>query len=180
MASTYIVHTGTMQTSLAAPPTITPANATLQTLMQLKGAQPFRVIQFGISFSQSSPAAAQPGSVELVDTGTVSCNNTLTAYGTGDIMPWGDPNPPANSSGSSGTPFNLSSTASGFYASGTDSSTPSINRILWSGLIDPVYGPFDLPFPQGREPGMAAGNILRFRVKFPTGVPTYAYMIVEL
>ena len=170
-AKTYVVYNGPMVTT--ASPTKVTTSASIKTMLQLKAAVPMRVIEWGISFDGS--AAATPGVVELVDTGTIYA--TVTAFATADVMTYGDPNAPANTSGTSGTPLNLGTSASGYTSSAEGSITTT--RELDTQLIAPT-GEYLKQFPLGREPEVVAGNALRVRVNFGTAVNALCYVVFEV
>lgn len=175
-AKTYIVYNSAMATTAA--PVAQPTGTAIRTMMQLKFGTNFqaRIIAFGCSFDGS--AAATPGKVELVETGTVFCTIT-TAFATADVQPWGDGNATANTSGTSGVPLNLGTSASGFAsASGTEGSTTA-TRMAWCGLVAPT-NQFDYQFPLGREFDCIPGNALRLRVTYGTTVNMIAYVIFEI
>src|SRR5580704_11734273 len=75
----YLFYNGAMQTT-AAPAKVTTGTA-IKTMLQMKPVVPCRVTEWGWSFDGS--AAATPGVVELVETGTIF--GTVTAYVTGDL-----------------------------------------------------------------------------------------------
>ena len=167
MANTYIVFNGPMTTSWIIP---VATGTGFKTLLQLKPAVPIEVVEWGASFDGS--AAATPGSVQLVDTSTVGA--TVTAFAAADVMPYNDPNAPANTAGTSGTPLNLGTTHSGYTASaeGTISSV----RILDPQQVSPT-NQYVKQFPLGERPKVPAGNFLRVQVKFGTTVNGTVYVI---
>jgi hypothetical protein len=115
-----------------------PTGTAIRTMMQLAPATgyPGRLIQWGCSFDAS--ALATPGQVEVVDTGTVFAT-VSTAYATTDIQLYGDSNTTyANTAGTSGVPFNLGTSLSGFAtAAGTEGSTTA-TRYADLVMIDPA------------------------------------------
>jgi hypothetical protein len=147
MANTYLIG------NFAAPTTAAPVKVTtgtaIKTMLQVLGAVPFAVVEWGISFDGF--AAAAPGSVALLTTGSVGA--TVTAHVAAGIVPFNDPNAPANTAGTSGTPFNLGTTHSGYTATAEGSIT--VSRILDPQLIAPT-GQYIKQFPLGERPRIAA------------------------
>jgi hypothetical protein len=173
-AKTYIVYNSAMVTTAA--PVKQATGTAIRTMMQLAPAVPIRPIEWGVSFDGS--AAATPGIVELIDTGTVFAT-VSTAYAVADVQPYGDPNAPANTSGSSGTPLNLGTSLSGFAtASGTEG-TPTATRMGGLGLIAPT-NQYEKQMPLAREFEVPAGHALRVRVTFGATVNMLAYVIFEV
>lgn len=171
MANTYIVYNGALVTTTAFVPVTT--STSLKTLLQLKPQVPIEIVEWGISFDGSS--AATPGVVELLETGTVAA--TVTAYATGDVQPFNDPNAPANTSGTSGTPLNLGTTHSGYSASGEGTITTTrmadIQQIAGTNQ-------YVKQFPLGEQFKVPAGNIMRVRVKFGTAVNAICYVVFRV
>lgn len=173
MAKTYLVYNGPMVTT--AGPTSVTTGTSLKTMLQLKPAAnfPIKVIEWGISFDGS--AAATPGKVELIDTGTVF--GTVTAHAAADVFPFDDPNAPANTAGSSGVPLNLSTTASGY----TCTSEGSVTTTRYGDVqLLPPTAPYVKQFPLGREFGVVPGNCLRVRVTFGTAINAICYVLFEI
>jgi len=171
MANTYIVYNGAMPTT-AAPVKVTTGTAIL-TMLQIKPAVPIAVVEWGISFDGS--AAATPGNVCLIDTGTVF--GTVTASVAADIMPYSDPNAPANTAGTSGVPLNLGTSATGYTC--TSEGAISATRIGDAQLIAPT-GQYVHQYPLGREFKVVAGNCLRVRVTFAAAINALCYVIFEV
>lgn len=171
MAKSYLVANGPMATT--APVTKVTTGTATKTMLQVVPALPIQVIAWGVSFDGS--AAATPGYVELIDTGTVAA--TVTAYGVSDVMPYADPNAPAQTSGTSGVPLNLGTALSGYTASaeGTITST----RTLDLEQVAPT-NQFVVQYPLGREPSVAPGRVLRIRMTFATAVNASVWCAFEL
>lgn len=176
-AKTYIVYNSAMATTAA--PVAQPTGTAIRTMMQLAPATgyPMRVIEWGCSFDGS--AAATPGKVELVETGTVFATGLSTAYGVNDIQPYGDPNAPANTSGTSGVPMNLGTGLSGFATGAVTEGTTTASRMGDIQLIAPT-NQYIKQFPLGREFEVAAGKALRIRVTFGTTVNMICYIVFEV
>jgi hypothetical protein len=170
-AKTYIVYNGPMVTT-AAPVKVATGTA-IKTMMQLVPAQPIRVTEWGCSFDGS--AAATPGVVELIDTGTVAA--TVTAYAVADVQPHDDPNAPANTSGTSGVPLNLGTALSGYTS--TSEGTTTASRLGGFGLIAPT-NQYEKQLPLGREFEVPAGHVLRVRMTFGATVNALCYVIFEV
>lgn len=177
MASkTYIVYNSAMATTAA--PVAQPTGTAIRTMLQLAPAAlfPIRVIEWGCSFDGS--AAATPGKVELVETGTVFATMS-TAFAVADVQPYGDPNAPANSAGSSGVPLNLSTSTSGFATAAVTEGTTTVSRMGDIQLIAPT-NQYVKQFPLGREWEVAAGKAIRIRATFPVTVNMICYIIFEV
>jgi hypothetical protein len=170
-AKSYYVNNGPMVTT-AAPAKVT-TGTSIKTMLQLVGSTPFRVIEWGCSFDGT--AAATPGIVELVTTGSIA--STVTAFAVADVQPYGDPNAPANTSGTSGVPLNLGTALSGY----TSTSEGSIvaTRQGDTQLIAPT-GEYFKQFPLGREFEVKAAEVLRVRMTFGTAVNALVYVIFEV
>ena len=173
MANTYICFNGPMNTTAAPVPVTT--GSVIKTLLQLKPAAnfPLRVVEWGISFDAS--AAATPGKVELIDTGTIS--GSVTAFAAADIMPFNDPNAPANTAGATGVPLNLDVAASGYTCTSEQAITAT--RMLDLQLIAPT-GQYIHQFPLGERPAVKPGNILRVRTTFGAAVNALTYIVFEV
>lgn len=171
MSNTYIVYNGAMPTTASTPDVTT--GTSIKTLLQLKPAVPIKVIEWGISFDGS--AAATPGICELIDTGTVFA--TVTASAQADVMPFFDSNAPVNTSGTSGTPLNLGTSASGYTSTSEGSITAT--RVGDTQLVAPT-SQYVKQFPLGREFGVPALDSLRIRVHFAAAVNALCYVVFEV
>lgn len=177
-AKSYWVQNSAMVTTAAAVKQ--PTGTAIRTMMQLAPATgvPIRVIQWGCSFDAA--ALAVPGQIELVDTETVFATALTTAYAAGDIQPFGDPNAPANTAGTSGVPLNLGTGLSGFSTAAVTENSTTVSRYGDLIMIDPAAGPYVCQFPLGREFEVPAGHALRIRATFGTTVNMYCYIIFEV
>ena len=176
MGYSYIVYNSALATTAA--PLAQPTGTAIRTMMQLKFATSVvaQILEWGISFDGTT--ANTPGKVELVETGTVFATVT-TAFAAADVQPWGDPTADANTAGSSGTPLNLATTASGFAsAAGTEGSTTT-TRMLDCGLIAPT-NQYVKVFTPGNEPLVKAATALRVRTTFGTTVNALIYLIFRI
>lgn len=174
-AKTYIVYNSAMVTTAA--PVAQPTGSAIRTMMQLKPAAGviIRPIAWGISFDAA--AAATPGKVELVETDVLA--TVSTAFAVADVQPYGDANAPANTSGTSGVPLNLGTSASGFStASGTEG-TPTATRMADVQLIAPT-NQYIQQFPLAREFECIPGRGLRVRVTFGATVNMICWVIFEV
>jgi len=170
MANTYSVWNGPMPTTAALAKVTT--GTSIKTMLQLVPAVPIKVVEWGVSFDGT--AAATPGECELIETGAVAA--TVTAFATTDIYPYFDPNAPANTSGSSGTPLNLGTALSGFTS--TSEGTVTATRIGDYQQVAPT-NQWAKQWPLGREFGVAAGKVLRVRMTFGTAINALCYVIFE-
>jgi hypothetical protein len=171
VSNTYLVYNGPMVTT-SAPSKVT-TGTSAKTMLQIVPAVPVVVVEWGVSFD--GDAAATPGVVELLDTYTVAA--TVTAYATADVQPYHDPNAPANTSGSSGTPLNLGTSLSGYTS--TAEGTTTTSRLGGMGLIAPT-NQYEKQLPLGREFGIPAGHVLRVRMTFGAAVNALCYVIFEV
>lgn len=175
-AKTYIAYNSAMATTAA--PVAQPTGTAIRTMMQLAPATgyPIRIIEWGYSFDGSAPAT--PGKVELVETGTVFATMS-TAFGVNDIQTYGDPNAPANTSGTSGVPMNLGTALSGFATAAVTEGTTTATRMGDIQLAAPT-NQYVKQFPLGREWEVAAGKAIRIRATFGTTVNMICYIIFEV
>jgi hypothetical protein len=170
LSSTYQVFNGPMATT--APVQKVTTGASTKTMLQIVPAVPIKVIAWGVSFDGST--AATPGYCELIDTGTVA--GTVTAYAVADIAAYDDPNSPANTSGTSGTPLNLGTALSGYTA--TAEGTITSTRTLDAEMVAPT-NQYLTQFPLGRSPGVIAGHVLRIRMTYAVAVNALAWVAIE-
>lgn len=168
MGNTYIVFNGAAPTTSSAAKVTT--GTSVKTMLQLKPAVNICVVEWGCSFDGS--AAAVPGICELIDTGTVFA--TVTAYATTDVMQHSNSFAPANTSGTSGTPLNLGTSASGYTSTSEGSITAS--RLGDVQLVAPTNQNWK-QFPLDREFAVPAGDSLRIRVNFAVAVNCLCYVI---
>lgn len=172
-APTYIVYNSAMATTAA--PTAQPTGTAIRTMMQLKPAIIIRPIAWGISFDGS--AAATPGKVELIEVDVAATMST--AFAAADIQPYGNAAAAANTAGSSGTPLNLATTASGFATASVTEGTTTASRMCDVQLIAPT-NQYVQQFPLGREFEVGVGKFLRVRVTFAATVNMITWVIFEV
>lgn len=171
MSNTYAVWNGPMPTT--APVQKVTTSTSTKTMLQVAPNVPIKVVEWGVSFDGS--AAATPGYCELIDTGTVF--GTVTAYAVSDVMPFFDPNAPANTSGGTGTPLKLGTALSGYTCTAEGSITAS--RVGATRLVAPTNDEIQ-QYPLSREFGVLPGDCLRVRMTFGTAINALCYVIFEV
>lgn len=166
----YIIHNGASPTT-AAQVKVTSGTA-IKTLLQVKGvtALPFKIVEWGISFSGF--AAAAPPTVELIETGTVFA--TVTAHVAAGLVEFG-PGPPGGIPVST-TFFEVGTAATGYTA--TAEGTITASRVFDSFLAPPT-NPYVKQWPLGREPWVDAVSALRIRITAAAAIDVLCYVIVE-
>ena len=174
MAQRYLIPSGPMQTTASFATLATGTN--IITLLQVKPLAILKVIEWGVSLDGS--AAATPGKIELVETGTVGATVT-TAYVDADITKLGDGVSDAEVFSTFGTLNGTNGTVTSGYNASAEGSITAIRNLAGPQLIAPT-NQFIQQFPLGREPVIQKNNYTRIRVKFGASVNAYAYMIVEV
>lgn len=174
-AKTYIVYNSAMATTAA--PVKQPTGSAIRTMLQLKPATGviIRPIAWGVAFDAS--AAATPGVVELVESDVLATMSTALAVA--DVQLYGDANAPANTSGTSGVPLNLGTSASGFATAAVTEGTTTASRMADLQLIAPT-NQYSQQWPLGREFECIPQRSLRIRVTFGTTVNMIAWIIFEV
>jgi len=154
MSGLYIAYSSAVPTTAVQAKTAT--GTAIKTLLQLTAPATtrFRVISWGISFDGS--AAATPGAVELITTGTVA-GGTPTAV-TPTLWDSGDP---------------ASQVTAGFGP--TTEGTITTTRLFDGQLVAPT-SQYVREFSLGREPVVAASQVLRVRVHFAATVNALAWI----
>jgi hypothetical protein len=174
MAATYIVYNSADATTASAVKQ--PTGTSIRTMLQLAPNVPIKIFEWGCSFD--GDAAATPGQVELIDTGTVPATVT-TAFAVNDVQTFVNYDSPANGSGTAGTPLGLGTTYSGFAtASTTEGSYTAPTRMGDLQLLPPT-SPYLKQMPLGREFYVPAGHFLHVRANFGTSVNMYCYVLFE-
>lgn len=165
----YLIANGPMPTTSAFTKVTT--GITIKTMLQFKPVVPCRLVEWGYSFDGF--AAAQPGVVELVETGIIPA--TVTASVTADItrldgeaIQLGDP---------VGTYITVGTTATG-YTSTSEGSITAIRNLDAPQLVAPT-NQFIKQSPLGYRPYLQAANFTRIRMTFGTAVNAFCYLIVE-
>ena len=175
-AQTYIVYNSAMATTAA--PVAQPTGTAIRTMLLLKpnANSPVRIISWGCSFDGS--AAATPGKVELVETGTVFPTMS-TAFVNADIQRVGDSAGPAQGD-IANFPIDVTGTATaGFATAAVTEGTTTVTRMADLHLLPPT-GPYVFQFPLGREFECTKGGALRVRVTFGTTVNMICWVRFEV
>jgi hypothetical protein len=167
----YKIYNGPIPTT-AALASVTTGTA-IKTMLQVKPSATLglHVVEWGCSFDGS--AAATPGKVELIETGTVAA--TVTASVANDINKYdaaalmgGDPTTNL---------IQVSTTATGYTA--TAEGTITASRLLMADMVAPT-NQFVYQFPLGERPFVQANNILRVRVHFAAAINMICWVVVEV
>lgn len=174
-AKTYIVYNSAMATTAA--PVKQPTGSAIRTMQQLCPATGLiiRPIAWGVAFDAAAGAAG--GLVELIEVNVAATMST--AYAVADIQPYGDANAPANTSGSSGVPLNLSTTTSGFATAAVTEGSTTASRMADLQIIQPT-NQYSQQWPLGREFECVPQRFLRVRVTFPATVNMVSWIIFEV
>ena len=171
---TYWVHNSAMVTTAA--PVKQPTGTAIRTMLQLAPSADYgvmRIHEWGFSLD----SYANGGQIELLDTGTVFATSLSTAFAVADIQPHNDAAAPANTSGASGLPLNLSTGTSGFSTASVTEGSITATKMK-DVQMDP-QGPYVKQWPLGLEPEIPGGDALRVRATFGTTTNLYAYLIVS-
>ena len=169
MAEQYIIFNGPNPTSASFAPVTT--GTAIKTLLQVKSGYAAilpKVVEWGISFDGF--AAAQPIIVELLTTGTVAA--TVTAHVAAGIQNLN----PKGVTPTTGNPFTLSTTGTGYTASAEG--TVTATRLLDVQHIAPT-NQYVKQWPLGREIAFDPANYLRIRVKAAAAVTAICYVVIE-
>jgi hypothetical protein len=169
----FLIQNAPMQTT-AAPAGVTTGTA-IKTLLQFKAGATVnaKLKEWGISFDGS--AAATPGKVECIETGTVAATvtamvaNDITKLGV-DAASQGDPTTALIAVGTTSTGYTAS-------AEGTITATRNLSPTLF---LAPTTQPYQFQWPLGQEPIIQMGNLARIRVTFGAAVNALCYMVVEI
>ncbi len=149
------------------------STTSIKTMLQLKPFNVGRITAWGISFDGF--AAAQPGKVELVETGTIFA--TVTASADVDIFKTGG----GDQAAASVVGLTLGTTATGYAGAGASAGEGSIvaTKELDFALLPPT-APYVYQFPLGAQPLMLIGNAYRIRVTFGTTVNLYCWIEFDM
>lgn len=172
--ASYFIANSAQPTTAA--PVKQPTGAAIRTMLQLRTATGYvgRLKAWGCSYDGA--AAATPGQVEVFS--NTAAATMSTAYAAADIMLHGNAGAPANTAGSSGVPFNLSTTTSGFAtAAVTEGTCAGVS--LFDLKMDPPTGPYGWQWPLGDEPDLVPQNYFRVRVTFGTTVNIYIWVLIQ-
>ena len=167
----FLVANGAAQTTAAFVKVAT--GTAIKTMLQIKPVTPMRIVEWG--WSGDASAAATPGQVELIETGSVAA--TVTAAVAADATQY---DAEALLFNSNSTFFTLSTTGTGYTATAEGTITASRN-LAGPQLIAPT-NQFIEQFPLGYRPicpATASNIIVRIRNTFGTTINAYCYCIVE-
>ena len=153
----YRIFNGPMPTTAAFAPVTT--GTSIKTMLQLKPFNVARITAWGISFDGS--AAATPGKVELLETGTIF--GIVTASADVDVFKTGG----GDQANASVAGLTLGTTATGYTC--TSEGSIVATKILDSVLLPPT-APYVYQFPLGAQPLMLIGNCYRVRVTFAAAI----------
>lgn len=163
----YRIYNGPMPTTAAQAPVTT--GTSIKTLLQLKPFNQCKITAWGISFDGS--AAATPGKVELVETGTVF--GTVTASADADVIKLdGTDQAVASVAG-----LTLGTSATGYTCTAEGSITTTR---MFDAVLLPPTGPYVYQFPLGQEPAMVIGNATRIRVTFGAAINAICWIEINL
>jgi hypothetical protein len=166
----YLVGNYPMQTTAAPAPV---AVSTIKTLMQVKGLVPFRIVEWG--FSGNASAAATPGVVELIETGSVFA--TVTAYAAADLPAYDAEALNFNSGDPTANYISVGTSVSG-YTSTVEGSITAVRNLAGPQQIAPT-NEFIYQSPLGYRAYCQAGKSVRIRATFGASVNVLCYMILE-
>jgi hypothetical protein len=168
----YLIPNGPMQAA-AAFAAVTTGTA-IKTLLQVKAGATtsLKIVEWGISFDGS--AAATPGKVELIETGTVAA--TVLATVAADITKL---DPHAISQGDPTTALIAVGTTSTGYTASAEGTVTTVRNLAPPQFIAGTTQ-YQFQFPLGREPLIQTGNLARIRVTFAAAVNAICYMVVEV
>lgn len=161
----YTLYNGPQQTS--ASPSKVASGTSIKTMQQWKPILPCKVNEWGVSGDAS--AAATPGELELIESGTVAA--TVTAYVSGDV---GQQDAEALNAGDPGALYLTFSTSTSGYTSSAEGSVSATRNLVGPQQMGPT-NQFLQQFPLGFQPYCQIGKIYRIRVNFGTSVNLYTY-----
>lgn len=164
--SRYRIFNGPNQTTSAFAKVTT--GTALKTMLQIKPFNTCKIIAWGISFDGS--AAATPGVVELVDTGTVF--GTVTASADADIVKTDS----VEDAVASVMGLTLGTSATGYTC--TSEGSVTVTRSFDIALLPPT-APYVYQFPLGQEPKCIIGNAVRVRVTFGAAINAVCWMELQ-
>ena len=173
--ASYIVYNSALVTTAA--PVKQPTGTALRTMMLLKpnANAVIRPIVWGCSFDGA--AAATPGQIELVETGTVFPTMS-TAYVNADIQRYGNSAGPAQGD-IRNYPIDVTGTATaGFATAAVTEGSTTVTRMADMQMVAPT-NQYVYQWPLGREFECAKGGACRLRVTFGTTVNMWAFIIFE-
>lgn len=163
----YRIGNGPMPTTAAFVPVTT--GTSIKTMLQLKPFNVGRITAWGISFDGS--AAATPGKVELLETGTVF--GTVTASADADVFKVGG----GDQAAASVVGLTLGTSATGYTC--TSEGSIVATKELDFALLPPT-APYVYQFPLGNQPLMLIGNCYRIRVTFGAAINAYCWIEFDM
>lgn len=170
MSELYLIANAAAPTTAAMVPVTT--GTSIKTMLQVKlaatGQMRAKIIEWGISFDGF--AAALPIRCELFAN---TDGATVTAHGAAGLVNLD----PLAAAPTDDNPFALSTTETGFTASGEG--TPAGVRMLDVQFIAPT-NQYVKQWPLGREPMIQDTEFLRVRVTAGTAVLAYTYVVIEV
>jgi hypothetical protein len=165
----WLVANGPMQTTAAFAKV---AVSTIKTMLEVKTITQMKIFEWG--WSGDASAAATPGNVELIETGSVFA--TVTASVTADITRWdaeallfGDP---------LSTYFSASGVNATGYTASVEGSITAV-RNLAGPQLEPPTNQLIQQFPLGYRPLVQPAVSQRIRGTFGTSVNVYCYELLE-
>ena len=154
--------------TIAAPPKIA-TGAVIRTMLQVLRTVKYRVVEWAISFD--GLAAATPGVVELLTTGTIAAT-MATAHAITGVQKYS----PADQADATG--FTLSTTGTAFGIPSAEG-TIVASRMYEAHEIAPT-NQLIMQLPLAREPDIKASDVLRIRCTFPATVNCLVSVLLEL
>lgn len=141
---------------------------TIKTMLQLKPFNSGKIIAWG--WSGDASAAATPGKVELIETGTVF--GTVTASADADAKPLSANEDAAMSVAG----LTLGTSATGYTC--TSEGTITAVKTFDTQQLPPT-GPYIYQFPLGQEPKLIIGQCYRIRNHFAAAINAICWIEVE-
>lgn len=179
MSVSYFIYNSSLATTAA--PVKQPSGTAIRTMMQLRTATGVHARLRAWGYSTDIPAATAYGQVELFE--NTAAATMSTAFAAADIQPYSDRNATANTAGSSGTPFNLSTTTSGFATAAVTEGTVAGYRcadLNISSATTQNGDKYAAWWPLGQEFDVTPQNYLRCRVTWSVAVNMHIWVIVEI
>lgn len=165
----YLVPSGPMQTT-GSFATLALSAATIKSILQVKPFNLARVVEWGCSFDNN--VANVPVQAELIE---VDVAATVTASVDADITKYGNV---ADTAAASVAGLTLGTSATGYNASVEGSITATRN--LDAPVLVPPTQPWFKQYPLGRESIIQLAKFARIRLKAPSAVNCYGYMVLDI
>jgi hypothetical protein len=166
----YTIKSGAMATTASFVKLTT--GTSIRTMLQLKPFNVMKIAAWGISFDGS--AAATPGTVELLDTGTIFCTG-LTACADADI----DKVSGRDQANASVAGLTLATTGTGF-TNGANTEGSIVASTTYDVQLLPPTAPYILQFPLDARPLCIIGNAVRVRVNFAAAINCITWITVDI